>query len=174
MSDLPKRDYDPSGVIAMFIAAALQHPNPPCNGSGERVSTILVKQHKNKFDNVIVYCMLAQETMVAEAWAEDGNVGTPSPEYVGRCMERDARVYRSSYRKMLFLVPQHREMMHAAADHGYLLHDDVNTAHVKIDELASSVLPGSIASTRFLLDKWHAKTVEELKDKLAGVYKHDW
>jgi len=49
--------------VAMFVGAALNHPNPPCNGEGV-ISTIHVDQYKTKFkmlyitDNVTCRCLI--------------------------------------------------------------------------------------------------------------------
>lgn len=173
------RDYDPSGTIAMFIAAALQHPNPPCNGRRRRMSTISVGQHKNKFDQVVVYCDLADENLVSEAWAADGHDGEPSDEFVGKCMLHDAQVYRGAYRKMLFLAPQYRDMTLARPDFGHLLHDDVQGAYDWLDDAVKRAKePGAHENHGFYLNRqlrqWRVATVAELREKLQKVYKYEW
>lgn len=173
------REYDPSGTMAMFIAAALQHPNPPCNGRGRRMSTIYVDQHKNKFNMTVVYCTLAEENEVSEAWAEEGHDGDPSDDFRGKCMLRDAQVYRSSYRKMMFLAPQHKELLFPRADYGYLIADDVSEAYAYIDgRVAEAQAPGAHENHQKGVDRllrtWAVPTIEALKEKLAKVYKYDW
>ena len=128
------QSYDAASTIAMFIGAALQHPNPPCNGRRRRVSTIQVDQHKNKFDLVVVYCTLAEDAQVLAAWSEQGGQGEPAPEFVARCLDHDAVVFRQAYRKMLFLAPQHAERILARPNYGYLLFDDVATLDAWLEE----------------------------------------
>lgn len=163
----------------MFIASALQHPNPPCNGRNRRVSTIHVDQHKNKFDMVVVYCKLAEPNLVSEAWAADGNNGDPSDEFAGKCMVHDAQIYRSAYRKMLFLAPQYKEMTLGRPDYGYLLHDDVVDAYAYIDgRVAEAQAPGAHENHQKYVDRllynWRVPTVDAWKEKIAKVYKYDW
>ena len=179
MSDRPRREYDPSGSMAMFIASALQHPNPPCNGRGRRVSTIFVSQHKNKFDATVVYCTLAETNAVSEAWAESGHDGDPSDEFVGKCMLDDAQLYRSAYRKMMFLAPQYKQMLFPRCDYGYLIADDVAAAYAYIDErVAEAQAPGAHENHQKYVDRllhdWRVPTVDAWKEKIAKVYKYDW
>ena len=170
------REYDPSGTIAMFIASALQHPNPRCNGNNRRMSTIYVDQHKNKFNLVVVYCSLAEDNLVSEAWASEGHDGDPSDDFVGKCMLRDAQVYRSAYRKMIWLVPQHKEMILGRADHGYLLYDSVDEVDKWIGELVARCdeHPNHKAHLDRVLRDWRVASTAELKAKLEKVYKYDW
>lgn len=167
-------EFDPSGTIAMFIAAALQHPNPPCNGGRRRrVSTIFVSQHKNKFDQVVVYCTLAEANLVSEAWAEDGHDGDPNQEYVIKCLEDDAKLYRNAYRKMMFLAPQYKKMMLARPDYGYLLFDTKE----QLDEWLAH--QGEYAKepngqSPHLLKRWEAASADELRARLHKVYDRRW
>lgn len=163
----------------MFIAAALQHPVPPCNSNRRRLSTIFVSQHKNKFDRVVVYCTLASKNLVSEAYANDGNDGDPTPEYQGKCMQHDAKIYRAAYHKMLFLAPQYREMILSRPDYGWLLHDDVNKAYAYVNDLeAEANKPDAHENHKFridrLIEQWGVQTIEQLHEKLNKVYEHDW
>jgi hypothetical protein len=173
MSKKPEYEFDPSGTIAMFIAAALQHPNPPCNSKRRRVSTIAVSQHKNKFDQVVVYCTLAETNEVSEAWAEQGGAGDPPAEFVDKCLYSDAVLYRKAYRKMLFLAPQFRDMTLARPDYGYLLFntkDELDAWLAHKSEYAkepNGEHPG-------LLKRWHAADPAELRSKLHKVYDSRW
>lgn len=108
----------------MFIAAALEQHNDTCSSkAGKRGSTILVAQHKNKFNCVVVCCDLANSDLVKAAWKDDGHDGEPTEEYIADCFVRDAVVYRRTYRSMLALVPQHRDMILARPDYPLLLLD---------------------------------------------------
>jgi hypothetical protein len=160
-----RENYDISGTIAMFIASALQHPNPPCNGVKRRMSTIKVDQYKNKFNNVVVYCDLAHPDLVSESWWEDGHQGNVSDEYFVKCIDHDATKYRSAYRKMLFLLPEeyHAQTL-AWASYDYLLipttseldafmNDDVNQLYVSN-----------------LLKTWRATDVDVLKNRFHKIY----
>lgn len=124
----------PSGPIAMFIAAALQHPNPRCNGTVRRVSTIRVEQHKNKFNYVRVYCHLADKEMVEDSWKEAGFAGETSSEHFNKCFFNDAKLYRRTYRTMVWLMPQHKEITLRDADYGYLLFDNKDLLDAWLDE----------------------------------------
>jgi len=170
MTKKERLEFDPSGTIAMFIAAALQHPNPPCNSAHRRrVSTIFVSQHKNKFDRVVVYCTLAATNLVNESWAENGEDGEPTPEFIEKCFVHDAEMYRMCYRKMLFLAPQYRDMTLATPDYCYLLFDTkaeldawLIDKHEHAKE-ANGCRPG-------LLENWHVNNIDELRVKLHKVY----
>lgn len=81
---------------AMFIAAALQQPNQ----FGKRGSTIKVLQFKQKFNQVVVYCTLADVVEVQEAWKEKGHSGEPSQRFKRECFVRDACTYRNAYMAM--------------------------------------------------------------------------
>lgn len=58
--------------IAMFIGSALNHPVSECNGSSVvgNVSTIHVEQYKEKFGEVRIYCVLAFEPLVRDAFPQ--------------------------------------------------------------------------------------------------------
>lgn len=157
----------------MFIASALQHPNPPCNGNRRRVSTIAVSQHKNKFDLVVVYCTLAETNLVSEAWAEDGHDGDPTPDYVSKCMEHDAHLYRSSYRKMMFLAPQYKKMTLARPDYGYLLFDTKDELDAWLKDQGEYAKEPNGESPH-LLKRWSASDAAELRTKLHKVYDRRW
>lgn len=166
-------EFDPSSTIAMFIAAALQHPNPPCNGRNRRVSTIEVAQHKNKFDMVVVYCTLASTNEVNEAWAETGHDGDPPSEFVDKCLQQDANLYRKAYRKMLFLAPQYREMMLSRPDYGYLLFDDKARLDEWLDHQGEYQKTKNVDDTH-LQKRWNCGSADELRAKLHQVYDTRW
>ncbi len=163
-------EFDPAGTIAMFIASALQHPRPPCNGRSSRVSTIRVEQHKNKFNNVIVYCELANANLVSEAWAEEGNSGPPPGEFINKCRLHDARLYRSVYHKMLFLAPGYREMMFNWADYGYLLFDGVVDLEAWLDAKGEHALETNGQHLMKPHVGWRAGSLDDLREKLRRVY----
>ena len=153
--------YHPSGAIAMFIASALQHPNPECNGRQRRISTIKVDQHKNKFDQVVVYCTLAHPDLVDTACdRERGEDCEPTTEFVKKCMFHDAVHYRKCYMQMLQLVPQHRGMILSRPDYGYLLCD-------KKEDIAACL---GVDHAELVAKKWHLETTDELFSELHRVY----
>ena len=160
--------FDPSSTIAMFIAAALQHPNPPCNGHNKRVSTIHVEQYKNKFNEVIVYCTLADDKQVLDAWRESGNEGEYTPEFRHKCLLNDAKHYRKCYRKMLRLVPQYHDMIMGRPDHSMLLQDDI----VKLDQFLSyqnASMNKKRGEDQRLLNDWGVSTSEELRSLICKI-----
>ena len=89
--------------VAMFVGAALNHPNPPCNGDGA-ISTIHVDQYKTKFNDVRIYCKLAHPKLVQELWSSTGNSGEPTLEFKEKCFMSDAMHYRSCYMLMFDLL----------------------------------------------------------------------
>ena len=174
--DKKKEDeFDPSSTIAMFIASALQHPNPECNGGRRRMSTIHVAQHKNKFDLVVVYCTLAETNEVHEAWAEEGKSGLPDAKFLDRCLDHDADLYRKTYRKIMFLAPQYKAMTLGRPDYGYLLFDTKQ----ELDEWLDN--QGEYQKTKNVDDenlqrRWNCGSADELRAKLYKVYdnKYPW
>jgi len=90
--------YSEASYIAMFIGAALQHPLPVCNGFDPIMSTIKVHQYKTKFDQVRVYCQLAEPTLIQKSWIEDS--GKPARDFSIRAYIRDGKIYRSTYLSM--------------------------------------------------------------------------
>ncbi len=159
----------PSGPIAMYIAAALQHPNPRCNGTRERVSTILVEQHKNKFNYVRVYCTLADKGMVQKSWDEEES-GDITEEYVKNCLLNDAIHYRRTYRTMMWLLPQHHDIIVRDADYGYLLFDTLADLDKWIDE---QLYGSHMTNAERLLEKrtaWHEAKVTDIKEFLHKAY----
>lgn len=151
------QQYDPSGTIAMFIAASLQFPQPHCNEHYS--STIRVDQHKNKFNQVVVYCELADENLVSELWAFGGSAGLPTKEYRVSRLIKDARRYRRSYRQMIFLAPQYKDMILARPDYGYLLFDDIDM----FDEWLN-------VQGKHILERWHADNIDQLRSYILEVY----
>ena len=163
------REIDPIGTMAMFIAAALQHPNPPCNGREVRISTIKIEQHKNKFSQVVVYLNLAEQNLVAQRWAELGNVDQPPQTFIDSCVKHDARLYRRTYMAMISLVPNKKSEIIARADHTMLLFDD----KADLDAwLVSRNSPDSKtnAEWKLMTKLWNSSTIEELQQKLHDIY----
>ncbi len=161
----------PSGPIAMYIAAALQHPNPRCNGIRERVSTIFVDQHKNKFNYVRVYCSLADKGMVQKSWNEEGFVGEPDSEYLTKCLFNDAKHYRLTYRTMMWLLPQHKEIITRDADYGYLLFDTLEELDAWLDAKPFEKI--DVTNGERLLEKhtvWYEAKVLNVKKFLHEAY----
>ena len=107
------------GAIAMYIAAAMNHPVQFCDCS-EMSSTITVEQHKVKFGQVRIYVKLADSTRVAALWInrrDDGSVKTYE-EFVRNCFIHDARQYRQAYMSMkTILLPEEFEHVRATADY---------------------------------------------------------
>lgn len=89
--------------VAMFVSAALNHPMPPCNGTGP-MSTIHVAQHKTKFNDIRIYCTLANPDLVKEVWASLGEAGDPPPSFFEKCLRRDAMHYRECHFAMFGLL----------------------------------------------------------------------
>lgn len=163
-----EHEYDPSGSIAMFIAAALQHPNPTCNGHNPLMSTIRVEQHKNKFDRVIVYCELADTNLVSQSWVGMGKGnGDPPDEFIQACMYRDAEIYRHAYRRMLSLVPELREMILSRADYAYLLYDTTRELDAWLNTYEQN-------NVNHLIKKWRVPDVAALRMLLHKAYKRGW
>lgn len=150
----------------MFIAAALQYPLPECNRArrgGNRMSTISVAQHKNKFDQVVVYCELAEFNEVATAWAAQGNVGEPTLDFTMRCRHHDACVYRNAYRKMLALVvPDYVDSILSMASYRYLLFDTKEALDAWLNENNGTIDAWCIT--------WNAASADEFRNRLHEVY----
>jgi hypothetical protein len=163
--------FDPAGTIAMFIAAALQHPNPPCNGRNPRVSTIFVDQHKNKFGQVVVYCKLAYPDLVMAKWVEEGNDGEPTPHYVDKCRIHDAEHYRAAYLSMTKLVPQHEKIILARPDYGYLLFRTAEELNGYFDFKDQEHWTDEIRAKwqQSYMDTWQVTTLDDLRAKLRKV-----
>lgn len=146
-------------AIAAFIAARLQYPRPVCNGKNTRVSTIVVKQHKSKFDRVCVYCELANAEQVRQAWAESSD-WTESDEvpqsFHDQCLIRDGEHYRHCYLEMIELVSQQTNAIFGGADHCELLMLEKD----KLDVWLVGADPG------YYCAKWNVKDVGELKARL--------
>lgn len=161
-------DFDPVAALAMFIAAALQHPNPPCNGRRRLMSTIKVEQYKNKFNAVVVYCTLADADYVNSSWLAEHD-GTPTREYIERCLARDACIYRNAYKKMLALAPQCRDVILARPDHGYLLFDTKDDLDVWLDKHDHDE-----QYMKQLMSLWNVGDIGALRTKLHFVYDQLW
>lgn len=169
-------EYDKCGTIANFIASALQHPIPLADiisgGPGRPISTIEVSQHKNKFDQVRVYCTLASYNLVSENWALDGGEGHPSPAYRQVCMMHDAHIYRDAYRGMVALVPDLRNMIMSQADFAYLLSDTMKDVDVWIGKITegANLHENQAKYLARLLDDWGVEDVIQLRENIRKVY----
>lgn len=168
----PKGYWRDVNSMARFVASALQHPMPRCNGLG-RTSTIHVDQYKEKFGDVRIYCTLADEFHVRNAWLEEHAVpgvvmeGEPPEEFVKKCFLRDARHYRSCYMDMVELVPHLRDALCVAADYTELLGEDEKA----IDE---KIMPHARRYPGFYLGRYELGDIEELRDILLKIYKSRW
>lgn len=101
--------------IAAFIGARLQHPQPPCNGRSP-VSTIRVDQYKTKFNSVRIYCHLADEKLVYNAWDQryPNSLSSPAQAFIDRCWMIDAEHYRGCYIDMVELLGGYASFVHDA------------------------------------------------------------
>lgn len=159
---------DPSGAIAMYIAAALQHPNPPCNGAPRRVSTIVVYQHKNKFNYVVVYCRLADPTEITAAWLEQGNTGEPTSEFVRNCLIRDAAHYRKCYCAMQQLMPDQTAVIFYRADYPELLQINEEDLRAYL-EFSNEFTKNRRGECSYMLERWGTSNIEELYSLLCQI-----
>lgn len=138
-----RRQLDLS-AIAMFIGAALQHPVPPCNGTCKRSSTISITQYKQKFNEIRIYCELANSQLVNELFVELGGVGEPTDEFKRQAFINDARHYRDCYLSMTRLLTQDdAESVTCAADYRELLCSDLKELDTYIDYARKSYADGS-------------------------------
>jgi len=162
------------GNVAMFIAAALHHPNPPCNGPNKWVSTIKVEQHKVKFTDVRIYCSLAHPDLVQAMWNdfhEDGMPAEPTAEFKARCLMDDARYYRHCYISMLELLPEKvAHLVCGAADFRELLCKDL----AELDQLINRNVKQSDGGKypqylSWLNTRYHVTTVDEVRQCLAKI-----
>lgn len=151
-------------TIAMFIAAALQHPRPPCNaGHGKPISTISVQQHKVKWGEVCVYCTLADPELLKQAPAFS------RPNSWFEAMKHDAAHYRRCYLWMLELVPQHRDAILGRADHGYLLLPDAKALSDWVAENSVAPNAGGQSYVERIAEQW-STTQAGLLDALQRLY----
>lgn len=167
-----------TGTLAAFIAARLNYIVPDCNGSrqtrGMPISTISVSQHKEKFFWVRIYCGLANKDMVQARWTAEGNEGEPTPEYHDKRKRLDAWHYRTCYLDMMRMVDaKYKFRIRSQADFAELLFDDEKELFEKLDKVAkaaeaSDIEYDGLAGYR---SRWGAKDNEELKQKLAALYK---
>jgi len=174
------------GVIAAFIGARLQYPNPRINGQGNPwVSTISVDQHKNKFDDVRVYCNLAQPALVRQKWLWlkenqhlkseirsfyfpniDVSADEPTDEFLDRCIKHDAMYYREVYEDMVALQPHLRGKICRAADHTELLYGTLQEVIDKLDETGRTK-EGWLES---YCKKYRVADLNSLKEFMRMVY----
>lgn len=132
--------------VAMFIAAALQHPNPPCNGRKKWVSTIKVDQYKTKFNFVRIYCTLADPELVKKVMDDDpkfieakrsnlyADIDLEIASFSKQCLIDDARHYRKCYLSMMSLLPEDLiKYVKSEADYPELLCHDIDELNQLID-----------------------------------------
>lgn len=158
----PKSYWHDVSRIAAFIAARLQHPNPRCNGINPRISTIRVDQHKEKFGEPRVYCILASDDLVTAAIVEKNLYVTP--ENVDKCLLHDAVHYRRTYLDMIALAPHYRDIIIGGASYWELL------KLTKADMLIWLDTEENENNVKSYLPRWNVGDVSELRDKLSKVY----
>jgi len=89
--------------VAMFVGAALNHSVPRGNGQGY-ISTINVSQYKTKFNDIRIYCDLANPQLISDLWSHMGKSGEPSDQFIDQCLFFDAQHYRNCYLSMLDIL----------------------------------------------------------------------
>lgn len=142
-------------VIAGFIAARLE----------QRPSTISVKQHKEKFGNVIVYCDLAAEGLIVKAFNDNVNQEVGVQAFARDRMLQDAKCYRSTYRNIVALLPQYENVIVSQADHRELIFEDVDQLNAWLDARHSSFRSSLPAKYSYI-----AADFDELVEELHHIY----
>jgi len=175
-----KNDFTLVGPIAAFIGARLNYTVPECNGPrrymGRDITTIRVGQHKEKFWNVIVYCQLADESLVQQRWLEDrereADGEAAPPEFIEKCFKHDAWHYRRCYMDMLRLLPQRmHNRVRCCADYGELLYDTRAEMEAMVDAMEAEDLSRWHHDTLTTYRKrYGAETNLELKEKIGYFY----
>lgn len=175
-----------AAAAAAFIAARLQHPCPHINGCGNPwVSTIRVDQYKQKFGHVYVYCELADPSLVAQKWAWlkanaghrarlpagytmciDMSSDALTPEFVTRCVLRDAMHYRDTYLEISALAPRLCGQLQWHASYRALLHADLDTCLRAVAEETAS-RPQLVAAERL---KYRLDEHDDLDAFMRSVY----
>lgn len=149
------------GIVAGFIAAGLNHPAPVLDG-GKPVSTILVDQHKQKFNNVRIYCTLAAARLVDEAWITSGGSGQFTEAFIVQRFYADAVHYRRTYLSMIELLPERTvHCVCGSADYPELLCKDKNEL-----ELFTGHAENRLA---YCLNKYRVSDSDALKKFLCSV-----
>jgi len=152
------------GDVAMFVAASLNYPNPDLNRL--LVSTIKVNQYKVKFNDVRIYCRLADPVLVQELWTLSGNDGVPNSEFLQKRLKWDSIHYRECYLSMANLLSGESELRDSlvrGADYRELLCTDE-------DELNDLLITASEnKSINWYFTRWGLATFDELKRYLVGI-----
>jgi hypothetical protein len=130
----PREYWSHINDIADLVAHRLCGMGSTYEHVGCTSTTILVQQHKEKFGGARVYCILADASLVAAAWKNDGNADAPSEEFIHMCRVRDAKHYRETYRMVFGLCPQYYSAVRYDADYPALLCE----TREELDELLCS------------------------------------
>jgi hypothetical protein len=77
---------------------------------------------------------------------------------------------------MIWLVPQHKEMILAMPDYGYLLHDSIDDVDGWIREFVARCEehPNHKEHLDRVLRMWRVSSTFEFRAHLEKVYKFDW
>lgn len=152
--------------VAMFVAGALTH----VDGFGRSYShTIQVHQHKSKFDQVVVYCDIADAALVALEYEKRADPAETYEHFYNRCIQRDAVRFRRAYLSMLKLLPEgSEEPLFARANYRYLLLKNVDELNDWLDN--SSDFRTNVPYRQMVLDKWNVDDKEALREVLTKVY----
>ena len=126
-SNLPPQSKLPQlSDVAMFVGAALQHDLPECNtftaDKFRKVSTILVSQYKQKFSDIRIYCELAHERLVKEAYTAS-EPKMSYKDFLSYRVYEDASHYRICYKTMMAVAPEYKDALFNGADRPELLVD---------------------------------------------------
>jgi hypothetical protein len=153
---------DMASEIAMYVAAALNHPLPPCNGRGN-ISTISVAQYKTKFNEIRVYCQFADESLVLDLWKliypEKGD--SPSEDFISKCLFNDATHYRYCYLSMKKILKDQDDMVSSlveGASYTELLFENKEKLEEYIDK-----------SKAYLCSAWGIEDADSLRNFLFKV-----
>lgn len=153
---------DMAPEIAMYVGAALNHPLPPCNGRGN-ISTIRVDQYKTKFNEIRIYCQLADESLVSDLWKtmypEKGD--TPSDDFISKCTFNDAVHYRYCYLSMKKILKGQDDMISSlivGANHPELLFDNKEELEEHINKWKA-----------YLCSSWRIEDADSLRNFLFKV-----
>ena len=172
-----KRDFDLVGTMAAFIGARLNYVLPECNSGvrgGKLISTIRVDQHKEKFWYARVYCTLADQKMVEDAWvAANGPSGLPlKDDFRQKCFHRDAFHYRKVHTDLMKLVPErlHKRLIRHA-DYRELLFANRAEMEARIDRFEAEDLenPG-VDHLEYYRKRYNVETNAALKEALGRYY----
>ncbi len=155
--------------IAMFVAAALNHPLPPCNGKGN-ISTIGISQYKTKFSQIRIYCNLADAELVKEYWSQLGNEGDPTQEFKYGCLISDAKHYRECYLSMSNLLSdaEARDALMEPANFPELLFKNLE----ELDAFLNKNLELSKQYSQYIANyysRWQVKDFDALRKFLCDI-----